>query len=39
MNTQCIQKTMVTIAQSILTALYEGMVRLGCGLGGLSYED
>lgn len=38
MNTQSIQKTMVTIALVTLSALYEGLARLGCGLGGISYE-
>jgi len=26
-------------AQEILTVLYEGLARLGCGLAGLPYES
>jgi hypothetical protein len=25
--------------KEILTALYEGLARFGCGLGGIWYED
>jgi hypothetical protein len=38
MTIQSIQKRMVTIALAILTALYEGLARFGCGLGGIPYE-
>jgi hypothetical protein len=30
---------MATTLQKILTVLYEAVARLGCGLGGLSYES
>jgi hypothetical protein len=36
-----IQSTLKTMAQTvlgILTALYEGVARFGCGLGGIPYE-
>jgi len=39
MNIQSIQKTTVAIGLAILTALYEGLARYGCGLGGIPYED
>jgi len=39
MNIPSILKTMVTIGQEILTALFEGISRLGCGLGGLPYDS
>lgn len=39
MSTQSILKTMGTIGQEILTALFEGISRLGCGLGGLPYDS
>jgi hypothetical protein len=39
MNIQSIQKKTVAIALAILTALYEGLVAYGCGLGGITYED
>lgn len=41
MNThiQYIQKMTAQIAQEILTALIEGLVRVGCGLGGIAYEN
>ena len=39
MTTQCGQKTMEQIAKEILTALYEGLARFGCGLGGIPYES
>jgi len=38
MNTQSFQTKMVMIVQEILSALYEGIARVGCGLGGISYE-
>jgi hypothetical protein len=38
-NIQYTQKMMVQIVREILTALYEGLVRFGCGLGGIWYED
>jgi len=38
-NIQSIQKTMALIALGILTALYDGLARYGCGLGGIPYED
>ena len=37
MNIQSILKTMATIGFVILTALYDGLVRLGCGLSGIPY--
>ena len=39
MNIQSIQKMMAQTGQEILTALYEGLSRFGCGLGGIWYED
>jgi hypothetical protein len=39
MTIQSIQKMMVTTLQKILTALYEGLVRFGCGLAGIYYES
>jgi hypothetical protein len=27
------------ILQEILTALYKSLARLGCGLGGIYYEE
>jgi len=39
MTIQSIQKTMVAIALAILTALYEGLSRFGCGVGGIWYEE
>jgi hypothetical protein len=30
--------TVMTL-QKILTALYEGFVRFGCGIGGLAYPE
>jgi hypothetical protein len=38
-NTQCGQKTMEQIVKEILTALYEGIARFGCGLEGIPYES
>jgi len=37
MNIQSIQKMMAQIVQEILTALYEALARVGCGLAGLPY--
>jgi hypothetical protein len=37
MITQYIPQTMVTTLQKILTALYEGLSRFGCGIGGIPY--
>jgi hypothetical protein len=39
MNIQSIQKMMAQIGHGILTALYEGLSRFGCGIGGIWYED
>jgi hypothetical protein len=39
MNIQSIQKTMATIGLAILTALYEGLSRFGCGMAGLPYYE
>jgi hypothetical protein len=39
MTIQSIQKTMVAIGLATLTALYEGLSRFGCGIGGIWYED
>ena len=39
MNTQCGQKTMEQTLKEILTAVFEAIARLGCGLGGIPYED
>jgi hypothetical protein len=39
MNIQSIQKTMAQIGQGILTALYEGLARFGCGMVGLPYPE
>ena len=39
MTIQSIQKTTVTIVLAILTALYNGLARFGCGLGGIYYEE
>jgi len=36
---QCGQKTMEQTLKEILTALYEGLARFGCGLGGLPYYE
>ena len=35
---QYIQKTMVPTVLAILTALYDGLARLGAGMGGIPYE-
>jgi hypothetical protein len=39
MTIQFIQKRTVTIVLAILTALYEGLSRLGCGMAGIAYEE
>jgi hypothetical protein len=39
MTTQSIQKTTVMIVLAILTALYEGLSRYGCGVAGLPYYE
>jgi hypothetical protein len=39
MTIQSIQKMMGTIAHEILTALYEGLSRYGCGVAGLPYYE
>jgi hypothetical protein len=39
MNIQSIQKTTVVIVLAILTALYEGLSRYGCGVAGLPYYE
>jgi hypothetical protein len=39
MTIQSIQKMTVAIVLAILTALYDGLVRFGCGLGGIYYEE
>jgi hypothetical protein len=39
MNTQSIQKKTVMIVSAILIALYEGLSRFGCGLGGIPYPE
>jgi hypothetical protein len=39
MNIQSIRKTMVVIALATLTALYEGLSKFGCGIGGIWYES
>jgi hypothetical protein len=39
MNIQSIQKMMVAIGLATLTALYEGLSRFGCGIGGLPYPE
>jgi len=39
MTIQYIQKMTVTIVQETLIALYEGLARFGCGLGGIPYEN
>jgi hypothetical protein len=39
MNIQSIQKKTVTIGLAILIALYEGLSRFGCGIGGIPYPD
>jgi hypothetical protein len=39
MNIQYIQKMMGPTVLAILTALYEGLARFGCGIGGIWYED
>jgi hypothetical protein len=38
MTIQSIQKRTVAIVLAILIALYEGLARLGAGLGGFSLE-
>jgi hypothetical protein len=38
MTIQYILMMTVMTAQEILTALYEGLARFGCGLGGIPYE-
>lgn len=39
MTTLSIQKKTVMIVFAILTALYESIAMLGCGLGGVPYES
>ena len=39
MNIQSIQKMMGPIGLAILTALYEGLARYGCGMIGLPYPE
>jgi hypothetical protein len=39
MNIQSIQKKTVMIVSAILTALYDGLARFGCGLAGIYYES
>jgi hypothetical protein len=39
MTIQSIQKMMAQIVQEILTALYNGLARFGCGIGGIWYES
>jgi hypothetical protein len=39
MNIQSIQKMMGPTVLAILTALYEGLARFGCGIGGLPYPE
>jgi len=38
-NTQSILTTTAQIVREILTALYNGLSRLGCGMAGLPYEN
>jgi hypothetical protein len=38
MNIQYIQRKMVMTVQEILSALYEGLARFGCGLAGIPYD-
>jgi hypothetical protein len=30
---------MIATIKEILIALYEGLARFGCGIGGIPYED
>lgn len=39
MTIQSILKTMAQIGHGILTALYEGLSRYGCGVAGLPYYE
>jgi hypothetical protein len=39
MTIQSIQKMMGPTVLAILIALYEGLSRFGCGIGGIWYED
>jgi hypothetical protein len=39
MTIQYIPKMMAQIVQEILIALYDGLARFGCGLGGIWYES
>jgi hypothetical protein len=39
MNIQSIQKMMGPTVLAILIALYEGLARFGCGIGGIWYES
>ena len=39
MTIQSIQKMTVRIVLVILTALYEGLSRYGCGMAGLPYYE
>jgi hypothetical protein len=39
MTIQSIRKTTVLISLAILTALYEGLSRYGCGVAGLPYYE
>jgi hypothetical protein len=39
MTIQSIQKMMGPTVLAILTALYEGLARFGCGIGGIWYES
>lgn len=38
-NIQCGPKTMEQILKETLTALYEAVAKLGCGLAGIPYES
>jgi hypothetical protein len=38
-NIQYTQKMMEQIVREILTALYKGLARFGCGLAGIHYEE
>jgi hypothetical protein len=38
MNIQFIQKMMGPIVLETLTALFESVARLGCGMAGIYYE-
>jgi hypothetical protein len=39
MTIQSIQKMMGPTVLAILTALYEGLARYGCGVAGLPYYE